>query len=346
VTKRLPSRSNRTLFLRRLAALPLLRFSSPPPGRSFSLSLCHSVTLSLFLCASALAAEPPAPAAGDAGTYEIRLTRPQKVGQAYRISAVTHQLQLVTIVGADGTDNKRDEFYGVLEAGVKVLATDARSQPTSLSLTVAKCLKKVRDTEKVLVAPGAVVTASVKGDKSAFTIDGKPADAETTMILGMMVPMASEHPTDDDIFGTRRRVKVADQWPMNSDLAASDLAKDSPGLRKEDVAGTVTLVAASKPADKTAAKTADADVIEIAAEMTVVNVKPPAARGVTVEKADIQMKFSGKYPADPARLPLELSHTQTSRVVAKAQAVAKATVLTVETTTERTTTVAYSPAGQ
>ena len=279
------------------------------------------------------AAPPP-----DGGGYEVRLTRPQKVGQLYRISATTHQLQFVSIVGPDGADNRRDEFYGVLEAGVRVLAVDARGQPTGLALSISKCAKKVRDTEKVLVPRDTIVTASVKGDKSIFTIDGKPTDADTTMVLGMMVPLAGEHPTDDDIFGTRRRVKVGDQWPMNSDLAASDLARDSPGLRKDDVSGTVTLAAAGKAGD--------ADVLEVAAEMTVRNVQPPAPRGVTVEKAGIQTKFSGKYPVDPARLPIEMTHSENSRVLAKAQAVAKATTVAVETTTERTTTVAFTPPGR
>jgi hypothetical protein len=296
--------------------------------RLATIVLCHFVTLSLchlFVLASTASAQD----------YEIRLARPQKVGDLYRISATTHWLQRVTIISAEGTENHRDEFSGLLEGSLKVLAVDARGQPTSLHLVVGKCVKKVGDTEQNLLPRESVVMAAFKDGKTAFTVDNKPVSDEAMMLLGKAVPLANGRPTEDDFYGTRKRVKVGERWSVNTDLAATELSKSSPGLRKEDVSGAVTLASAGK--------SGGTDVIEVTAEMNVRNLKPPAKEGVVVEKASFQQKFSGKFPVDSAKMPVEVKIEQNQTSLSKAQAAAKATTVSIEHTVEQSATVTFTP---
>jgi hypothetical protein len=180
-----------------------------------------------------------------------------------------------------------------------------------------------------------VVAAAFKNDKATFTVLGKPIDPEAVLLLGQAVPLANGRPTEDDFYGTRERVKVGDHWSVNTDLATADLAKTSPGLRKEDVSGTVTLTSAGK--------SGDTDVMDVTAEITLKNIKPPAQQGVTIDKASFQQKFTGKYPLDPARMPLEVKIEHTQTTLAKVQATAKATASAIEHIVEQSTTVTFTP---
>jgi hypothetical protein len=275
--------------------------------------------------------------AASAQDYEIKLTRSFKVGQMYRLSATTHKIVILNQLGGSGADNKRDEFYGVLEANAKVQAVNMQGSPTSLMLTISKCIKKVGDTEKILAGRDAIVIASVKGDRSTFTIDGKPADQDTTMVLGMMVPLGSSHPSEDDIYGTKQRVKVGDRWTPNTALMASDLAADSPGLKKEDVTGNVTLAKVSK--------VGGTDVMEVTAEANIGNVHPPAQKGVTVDKASVRTRYAAKVPVDPTKGPIEMSRESLQTSLARVRAVAKADEKTIEFSQEEMTTVTFTYPG-
>ena len=243
--------------------------------------------------------------------YEIKLTRPMKVGAEYHIAAVGHSSMKSTIkVNGKVVEEQSKNFSVDFESDDKALEVDKNGEPSKVSLTVDKCILKQGGAEKPLLAKGAVVSASAKDDKKVFEIAGQPVDAETAEALDLVVGLGRNRASDDEIFGTKERKKVGDRWAMNAELAAQDLQDAMKGstVKKEDVAGTVTL-------DKVV-KVGTTDCLQISAEMTVNNVTMP---DMEVAQMKVQAHFSGLFPIDLSKDIMEESGSLTMSITAKAK---------------------------
>jgi len=241
--------------------------------------------------------------------YEIKLTRPTKVGAEYHIAAVGHSLMKSTVkVDGKVVEEQSEDFLVDFESDVKALEVDKNGKPSKISLTVDKCILKQGGTEKPLLAKGAVVIASVKDDKTVFEIAGQPVDAETSEALDLVLELGRNRASDDEIFGTKERKKVGDHWAMNTELAAKDLQDVMKGstVKKEDVAGTVTL-------DKVV-KAGTTDCLQISAEMTVNNTTMPDTR---VAQMKVQALLSGLFPIDFSKGIMEESVSMTMSITVK-----------------------------
>ena len=242
--------------------------------------------------------------------YEIKLTRPMKVGAEYHMAAVGHS-SMKTTVKADGkvAQEQSEDFSVDFESDVKALEVDKNGDPSKVTLTVDKCILKQGGAEKLLLAKGTVVSASVKDDKDVFEVAGQPVDAETAKALSVVVTLGKNHASDDEIFGTKERKKVGDHWAMNAELAAKDLQELAPGIKKEDIAGTVTL-------DKVV-KVGTTDCLQVSAEMTANNMALPLPAGMKVEQSKLQAHFSGMFPIDISKDMMEESESMTMSMTAK-----------------------------
>jgi len=243
--------------------------------------------------------------------YEIKLTRPMKVGAEYHIAAVGHSSMKSTIkVNGKVVEEQSKNFSVDFESDDKALEVDKNGEPSKVSLTVDKCILKQGGAEKPLLAKGAVVSASAKDDKKVFEIAGQPVDAETAEALDLVVGLGRNRASDDEIFGTKERKKVGDRWAMNAELAAKELQDVMKGstVKKEDVAGTVTL-------DKVV-KVGTTDCLQISAEMTVNNVTMP---DMEVAQMKVQAHFSGLFPIDLSKDIMEESGSLTMSITAKAK---------------------------
>ena len=263
--------------------------------------------------------------------YEIKLTRPTKVGAEYHIAAVGHNSTKST-AKMDGkvVEEQSKNFSVDFESDVKALEVDKNGEPSKVSLTVDKCILKQGGTEKPLLANGAVVSASVKGDKTVFEIAGQPVDAETAEALDLVVGLGRNRASDDEIFGTKERKKVGDHWAMNAELAAKDLQDVMKGstVKKEDVAGTVTL-------DKVV-KVGTTDCLQISAEMTVNNAMMPDMK---VAQMKIQAHFSGLFPIDFSKDIMEESDSITMSITVKDKPDPDGPEIVVESVTEQSRNV-------
>ena len=241
--------------------------------------------------------------------YEIKLTRPTKVGAEYHVAVVGHD-SMKSTVKVDGkvVEEQSKNFSVDFESDVKALEVDKNGEPSKVSLTVDKCILKQGGAEKPLLAKGAVVIASVKDDKAVFETAGQPVDAETAEALGLVVQLGKPRASDDEIFGTKERKKVGDHWAMNAELAAKELQDAMKGstVKKEDVAGTVTL-------DKVV-KVGTTDCLQISAEMTVSNVTMPDRK---VAQMKVQAHFLGLFPIDFSKDITEESDSITMSITVK-----------------------------
>ncbi|MGB2938275.1 MAG: hypothetical protein WBD05_08805 [Phycisphaerae bacterium] len=243
-----------------------------------------------------------------AQNYEIRLHRPVKVGQKYRMAASGRAMQEMTrTAGGRVVMNRTDAYSVEFEALATVLETDKNGRPAKLSLTVAKCDKVQGDATKSLVPKEAVIVASVpENGGQVFEIDGVPVGQKVHEALSLVITLSSGGATDDEVLGTEERKKVGDRWNVNAARLIEDLKKDGIVSRQEDIKGTVTL--------EQVIKVGETECLKIGGEMTINNFKPP---GIKADEATLEMRFSGAFPLDTSLGRLEESTKQTLTLLHK-----------------------------
>ena len=186
---------------------------------------------------SALAAAPEK-------DYEIKLHRPLKVGQQFKESAVGRCTKR-QINQEPGTPPviKKEEFTVELESEDKVLEVDKNGVPCRVALTVDKCDRLRGDERKPLLPKGAVLMASAGNVGSvSFEVEGKPVAPEVEDALQRVFQLNRDLPTNDEVFGTARRRKVGDSWPINAEVFAKAITKQGLTVGPENVAGSARLV--------------------------------------------------------------------------------------------------------
>jgi hypothetical protein len=234
------------------------------------------------------------PAGAAAQDYEIRLDRPFRVGQEYRLLSTGRQSQKSTLsVGGQAVQVKAEEYSVQFEAAARVLEIDRNGEPSRLSLSVAKCTLTEEGEALSPIAKDAVVFAYLKDGKPAFETDGAPAGPALAKALGLVISLGKGNQSEDVIFGTRDRKKVGDHWAMNAELAAKDAQKDGLEVRQEDITGSATLAGV--------VKAGDTDCLDVRAEMAIARIVPPVPAGFAVEKSTLQARFAAKLPVDPSR---------------------------------------------
>jgi len=151
--------------------------------------------------------------------YDIRLSRPAKVGEKYRFTAHGTHTEVMT-VSVDGrvAQQKGNEFSVDLISLLTVIATNEGGIPISYSLAIEKFIITTGGNSKSLVASEKVLLVSLDGNRYVFTLNEAPVDVSIYQALSAVIPTHTAGLTDDDVFGTREKKKVGDQWPINREL--------------------------------------------------------------------------------------------------------------------------------
>ena len=196
-----------------------------------------------LLLALALVASGSARAADD--THAVRLSRPTKVGDRYRVDAKGKLVMQQRVAAAGQVAQSNETTIEVqLLAVATVLAVDSKAMATRVSYQVASCQRLKDGQTKEIVPRGRTVVAEHKGQKTGFTVDGEAAPAEVAEALGVVISAHEpESATDDDIFGTRDRKRVGEKWDINAPAAARDLSARGLKLAPQDIAGHAKLEA-------------------------------------------------------------------------------------------------------
>ena len=279
----------------------------------------------LLLCPAAVAQD-----------YEIRLTRPMKVGQEYQVSAAGRESQKATVmVNGQAVKNENQESAIEVELAAKVLEIDKNGAPVKATLKIGKCLEVKGEKRTPLVPAGTVVVAYMKDKEPVYEIDGRQASPEAQRALTQVYTLGKGESNDDQILGTAERKKIGDRWAMNSELAAKDAAANGIDVKPEDIKGTVTL--------EKIVKAGGTDCLQLAAEINIARFALPAPPGLVVEKGTVQARMSGAFPINTSLGVAEKSETMTIMAVMKgAKPQPDAPDLVVETVAERQTTIRYT----
>jgi len=237
-----------------------------------------------------------APAVAADESYSVRLARPKKVGDTYRLDAKgMHRTQQRIIVGGQlvGEEDKKQSVH--LVAVATVLAVDTKSSATRIEYRIEslKASSSSLAEEEVLPAGRRIVAESKNGD-TAFTTDSPvPLTPEAVEALKVVISAhVPESPTDDDIFGTNAKKHVGDTWGINAATAARDLAKSGLSVTAEDLKGTVRLASVREAGGIKA--------LEVSGDLRSDKIGLAAPQGgILVEKTLMEGDFSGLVPADP-----------------------------------------------
>jgi len=233
-----------------------------------------------------------------ADQYNIKLVRPEKVGDKYIFSGTATQFdEIKTSQGLNVLKQTKSFFSGQLETKVHVLPSNDNGGRTKLRLVVSKCSVIDGSLEKELLKPGTEIISQLQEGEEVFTINNKPVPLAVENILAQFFSFGNSNITDDDVFGTKEAKKVGDKWPVRSDQMAKMLAEDGVIADLDKINGNTTLE-----------KIIEVDGVKALHITGNVEIGSPSSTSLPstllVEKANVSVSFSGNYPIDTSLAPI------------------------------------------
>jgi len=184
--------------------------------------------------------------------YEIKLARPGKKGDRYRIEASGEQLRQVALRSGGQTIPGSSEGFKVELAGeATVLEADAQGNVTRAQVRVSTLARVVGLRRDEMLDAGTLVTESRAGARQRFQIDGRDVPPVIKDLLEVVLAETTDPavPNDDELVGTRERKKVGEGWPVNREGLARFVSGDrdiSLEVKPGDVEGSGRLAALEK----------------------------------------------------------------------------------------------------
>lgn len=248
----------------------------------------------------------PAVALATPKEYEVRLHRPDKVGDRFDVKCEAATIRGTTVVVGEERREQPGEAFGIKLVGtVEVLATTPKGKATRISVVVRKCVRVAGDAEKELVAPGKTILAEVKGKETAFSLKygTLPPEAQPALELAFRLSDKDDRGNDDLLFGTAKKQRVGGTWPASAEQAVKEFALEDVGVAKEDVSGGTTLDGVTT--------INGVECLKLSGELVVKNIKPTAGAdrqlppGVTAAGGTLRHRFKVTLPVDPSIPALE-----------------------------------------
>lgn len=227
-----------------------------------------------------------------ADDYAIVLTRPEKVGDRYRIDArgKSRQQQRISLGGkAAGNEDKQLEVH--LVALATVLAVDQKLEASRVEYRIESCRQSSSGKTEEVLPPGTKVLAESRDGETRFTVAGRPVPPEVEEALKVVISVhSSDSPTDDEVFGTHERKRVGDKWGIHAADAAQNLSRSGLHVSADDLKGTVRL---------DGLRTLDAiQALEISAHIRADKMSIDTPQGMRIESGLLEADLSGFVPVD------------------------------------------------
>ncbi len=235
--------------------------------------------------AQATAVDLPKPDAQK--TYEIRLSRPSKVGE--RTHVVMDQTEDKASKITSGEQVVEDKHER------KVMHYDALS--TVVAINETGRMTKTRHEVKELLVDGKPlvhgvvdITRAPKEKDAVILVDGAPASQEVRTALQSLLKLGLGGAKDDDIFGTKTPQAIGARWPINAQLAHDDL-KDDTGIDAQTVTGEAWLQGTTR--------VGDVDCLDVRAKMGLDGISlPDMPPNSTIESGHMDADMTAALPID------------------------------------------------
>jgi hypothetical protein len=247
--------------------------------------------LALWPCSSLLAQD-----------YEIRLHRPETIGQKYHLSASGRSARTQVVKSGDKIlKNDAAKFSVECDCVVTVLGVDDKGKPSKLSLQIEKLTRTDDAGVKELVSKGSVVTVMMKEGAEVSETAGHRLALPAQEAITVVLPLDPYGPTDDELFGVSGKKKPGDHWDANADLMAKDLLRRGAMANKEDLSGTVTF--------ERVVHVGKTECLQVSGVVDCTKYIPSVPKDVRVEKGFLKIEFSEKLPVAAPLPALEVTQS-------------------------------------
>ena len=192
--------------------------------------------LVLCLFVSTLAAED---------LHEIRLLRPVKMGDRFDVSAkVAYEDKMKTSFDGKEVESEETIVACRMTGTLTVLAVTKKGLPSALKIKVktVDCVNGGKAAEFFKVDD----ELSLRRDEpeNETQVNGEAADdMQAQIIESLLSVQAEDEVSDEDIFGTKDKVAVGAEWPVNAKAAVASVERSGVlGLKPSGVSGHAKLV--------------------------------------------------------------------------------------------------------
>jgi hypothetical protein len=180
--------------------------------------------------------------ASRAEEFAIKLSRPRAAGKIELVTASVKSDLVMTIV-AQGREIKQEKHGNCrLTVAVENQQVTAKGNLLRAAVTVRSFTCEENGVSSQL-KEGDVVTARRDNDKSVYELRGQELPDLMKEALGDAAPLHSDdEATDDEVFGTAKRRKIGDSWPVKGELVAKQMLEKGLKTTPKDITGTVRVV--------------------------------------------------------------------------------------------------------
>jgi hypothetical protein len=178
-------------------------------------------------------------------TYTVRLARPVKIGERFKVSARAAVLSKTTREVEKVPEEVDDVNLACKVSGeLTVLAVTTKGMASELSLKIDSA-ETFDDGEPAEIFSSGDVIALKKGaEDNVATVNGEEPDDQQSELIDVLMSVAGDdEATDDEAFGTGEKVKVGDEWAAHRDVLAREMARqDIRGLKPADLTAYTKLL--------------------------------------------------------------------------------------------------------
>ncbi|MEX0701063.1 MAG: hypothetical protein WD069_03120 [Planctomycetales bacterium] len=262
-----------------------------------------------------------------ADQYEIRLDRPERVGNKYAVSLRAETRGVIRPVAGERplpeslkSLEKTPWQTGLeleLDASVEVLKVDGAGRVLKQALTVERWLLDDQDNGEGFDPQSKVIVAETIDGETRFTLDGRPVGEYYSEILRIVVATHTGGRTLDATYGTTKRRKIGESWTMKADADFIErlVGKDRlpSGISLSDVGPSATVKLTKMERNGAAGFQVDSSFHRTG----IFAGGPPVEEGASIERSELKHSFSGRYPLDPAARCLRQVESRRWEIVTK-----------------------------
>ena len=231
-------------------------------------TLEESSTVMKALLVSVIFVATSMTALGADDAYPLKLTRPNKVGEKFVVTAREDESKTVSPPGDATSEDSPGFISATFEGAVEIAAVDSNGRPTQLHVVIRELTFATNNGDRDRLAAGTMIRHNVSGWKAHSRIlsDGTLTEYQRTALDMIFVGIApSTSSSDDDVFNDGKPKRVGDSWPMQTAAMVKGWTQMKVG--PENAKGVVTLRALRKLGNKPA--------LVVTAKMSVTKIELP-----------------------------------------------------------------------
>jgi hypothetical protein len=178
-------------------------------------------------------------------TYEVRLHRPAKAGDRFRIAAkIAIESETTTTFDKEDADVEKVNAACKLTGELTVVDVTRKGIVSELKLKIAEVECMNEGVKADFFKSGDVIHLRHEDDDKIVEVNGDEPDELQGVVIDDLLSVAGEsEPNDDEVYGTKEKVAIGAEWPMNSALAAKSWNDEGfAGMKPGDIKGTTKLV--------------------------------------------------------------------------------------------------------